>query len=1015
MLRTTRSLLALVLAPTLLLTFLTMVAAAPPAGAVASGTVVGWGSNGYGQAAPPIGLSGVVDIAAGGYHSLAVRSDGTVVAWGADSYGQASVPAGLGDVTQVAAGSFHSLALKADGTVVAWGYSAYGQASVPADLSGVTAIAAGTDHNLALKADGTVVAWGSNTAGQSTVPAGLHDVVAVSAGMLHSLALKADGTVVAWGHPTYGGGPVPAGLDHVVAIGTGWYHNLAVRSDGTVVAWGYNLFGSTAVPAGLDHVVAVTGGEGHSLALRSDGTVVAWGWNDYQQATVPAGLTGVRAISGGVIHSLALVGPLDSTPPVLSLPDDLTVPATSGAGATVDFTVTATDDTDASPVVVCTPSSGATYPVGSTTVTCTATDAAGNSATGTFTVTVVPAADLAVTLSATPAGVYAGDLVTIDVAVTNDGPQGAVEPIVVLTLPTGLTFVSGDECVEQPPGTVRCSIAAPELTPGATTHRTVVLAVGDDPPSPLVVEARASSGRADPDESDNTGTVSVPVLPKAGLSLTKTVTPQVVEPGGRVRFTLVVRNSGPGPASNVELTDRLPDGLSLVAVAGATCPTEGQLVACHLGTVQPAASRTITLTATVDPVLASTRHRHELGFAKVETHLSLDPGETDTALATCPSGYLVTDGSVRIDQVDQGTGTFADVVVLDSRSTAAGEAWLGRVRNTATGRAQVKVNAVCVSSQTVSGEGHAHPLQVAPLGTSEVSLADGGSDGVDRACPAGTLAITPGFRFATGRGTVSSRRTGSGWHFSVTSEGPAEVELSTRCLSTALGAAAGHTHELASTQLQGSAVVPAGAVVERSLTCPVGAKGIVAWGDMDPGLVSMGNDPQPITRVFRFYNFNPTGAALGVDYGLTCLDVRSWDGSTTNTATVTTRTPDATTADDTSSATFTVASGGVSVGPTVQVGGTPSRALVRVHLVSTRARTVTVRLVAVAAVPGTGLGAGDRLAGDSDVRLVGGAQIVRLDAAAAASSALRHGSVDRAKLVVVSRTGTRTVRIVQVG
>jgi alpha-tubulin suppressor-like RCC1 family protein len=116
-------------------------------------------------------VAGVIAIAAGTYHSLALKSDGTVVAWGCNrpnDYGQCSVPVGLAGVIAIAASDSDSLALKGDGTVVAWGCGAdtlgylhdAGQCSVPAGLAGVTAISADVDHSLALKRDGSVVAWG---------------------------------------------------------------------------------------------------------------------------------------------------------------------------------------------------------------------------------------------------------------------------------------------------------------------------------------------------------------------------------------------------------------------------------------------------------------------------------------------------------------------------------------------------------------------------------------------------------------------------------------------------------------------------------------------------------------------------------------------------------------------------------------------------------------------------------------------------------------------------------------
>ena len=78
----------------------------------------------------------------------------------------------------------------------------------------------------------------------------------------------------------------------------------------------------------------------------------------------------------------------DDTPPTLVLPAMIVVNATSPAGATVTYSVSATDDEDPNPFLVCSPSSGSVFPLLATTVTCTATDAAGNSATGTFDVIV---------------------------------------------------------------------------------------------------------------------------------------------------------------------------------------------------------------------------------------------------------------------------------------------------------------------------------------------------------------------------------------------------------------------------------------------------------------------------------------------------------------------------------------------------------------------------------------------------------------------------------------------------
>ena len=89
-----------------------VVLVSPAQTAVQAGTPLAWGNNDVGQTDVPSGLTDVVDVDGGLYHSLALKSDGTVVAWGNNQYGQTDVPSGLTGVVDMAAGNFHSLAVK---------------------------------------------------------------------------------------------------------------------------------------------------------------------------------------------------------------------------------------------------------------------------------------------------------------------------------------------------------------------------------------------------------------------------------------------------------------------------------------------------------------------------------------------------------------------------------------------------------------------------------------------------------------------------------------------------------------------------------------------------------------------------------------------------------------------------------------------------------------------------------------------------------------------------------------
>jgi len=130
------------------------------------------------------------------------------------------------------------------------------------------------------------------------------------------------------------------------------------------------------------------------LGLMVYGGLTTNGWQYLENASnanadgtiIGTGLTSSQ--SGGASGYLLY---MDNMPPVLNCPSDLAVTNPPGqCEAVVTFTVTATDNRDPAPTVTCVPPSGFNFPVGRTTVHCTAVDASGNRSTNTFIVSVYP-------------------------------------------------------------------------------------------------------------------------------------------------------------------------------------------------------------------------------------------------------------------------------------------------------------------------------------------------------------------------------------------------------------------------------------------------------------------------------------------------------------------------------------------------------------------------------------------------------------------------------------------------
>lgn len=138
----------------------------------------------------------------------------------------------------------------------------------------------------------------------------------------------------------------------------------------------------------------------------------------------------------------------DETPPVLSLPGTIIEEATSLAGNIVTFNATATDDWDGTVPVLCIPPSGYLFPIFITTVLCSATDDAGNTAAGSFSVVIQDTTppDLTLPADITEEATGAGGAIVTFSATATDIVDPA--PTVSCIPPSGALFALGTTQVE---------------------------------------------------------------------------------------------------------------------------------------------------------------------------------------------------------------------------------------------------------------------------------------------------------------------------------------------------------------------------------------------------------------------------------------------------------------------------------------------------------------------------------------------------------------------------------------
>ncbi len=259
-------------------------------------------------------------------------------------------------------------------------------------------------------------------------------------------------------------------------------------------------------------------------------------------------------------------------------------------------------------------------------------------------------ADLSVTKVDSPDPVIAGTNLTYTITVTNGGPDVASAVSWSDTLPAGTTFVSlpavaGWSCSTG--ATVSCS--NPSFAVGSAVF---TLTVAVDPAvvagTVLSNTVTVTSTTGDPDSADLSATATTTVGASADLSVTKVDSPDPVEAGTNLTYTITVTNAGPSNAATVSLSDTLPAETTFVSLSspgGWSCNSLtvglGGTLTCTIASL-PSGSSVFTLTVLVS---LSTPENTVISNEATVTTSTSDPDSDDhsaTATTTVSGSSLGT-------------------------------------------------------------------------------------------------------------------------------------------------------------------------------------------------------------------------------------------------------------------------------------------------------------------------------------------------------------------------------------
>lgn len=271
--------------------------------------------------------------------------------------------------------------------------------------------------------------------------------------------------------------------------------------------------------------------------------------------TLPGSITNVTwstSASGGATASPSGVGNIADT---VNLP----------VGGSVTYTVTGTVSPAATGTLVNTAT--ITAPAGATDP-----NPGNNSATDTDTINA--SADLAITVTDGVSSAVPGGTVTYTIVASNAGPSNVPSATVADTFPASLSNISwtvasaggATAAASTGSGNINQAVTLPS---GSSLTYTVTATVSASATGSLANTATISSAISDPNTANNSATDTDTLTPQADVSVVITDSPDPVDAGSNLTYTVTVTNAGPSNASTATLNATFPTGFSIVSSTAA--------------------------------------------------------------------------------------------------------------------------------------------------------------------------------------------------------------------------------------------------------------------------------------------------------------------------------------------------------------------------------------------------------------------------------------------------------------